>query len=243
MNYSRLLCKADYALFEEHKEVEALVNAQPGLFRYEHEHRKWEYGLCLKFLKSATHDTPQDHGPRTTGRTVLEVGGGGSPLSAMLALRGYEVTVLDPWDASADLKRQTAALGHEVRYVPEELLGFADREAKNRQFDFVVSTSVVEHVPFDHAFVDAMARLARRATFLTTDFHPTGQPFSQAHHRTYNEVSLFALGTVQARRGFELADDAIPRRPGCCLPEWDYRPEHELVYQYTFASLAMVKAI
>jgi 2-polyprenyl-3-methyl-5-hydroxy-6-metoxy-1,4-benzoquinol methylase len=181
--------------------------------RFEHEHRRWEYGLTIKAL--------QEIG----AKKVLEVGGGGSLLVPLAYLSGMEVIEVDPWDCTETLEKQAQKLNSgPIRYFQQDFLDF-DLDEK---FDAVVCTSVIEHVEeHESFFLKLLEYVAPEGLLiLTTDFHPTGNTFSTNHRRTYSEESL--LKYIDMAKGFTVFGDG-----------YDYKYSGNHVYQYTFASLVL----
>lgn len=198
------LTPSSYYGLPEAQEVADFIKQNTG-YRYEHEHRKWEYGQALQFIRQ--HDV----------KTVLNVGGGNSPLSSMLAREGREVTEIDPNPPS----RTFAGIKYINDKFPKSGLG---------KFDAVISTSVIEHVQTrDIEFFTGLLDSSSSLVFLTTDFHPSGVRFSQDHYRTYDKAGMLTLIGIAKTKGFQPADDP------------SYVFEVPMVYNYTFASLALWK--
>ena len=206
MLYSKCLTSEGYIDLPEALEIEQF--AKKGNYRYEHVHRAWEYGLAMTLIK------------QYEPKTMLNVGGGNSPLSMWAAERGVEVTEIDP--------NKPSQLFANITYIHEPF------PAKGlRQYEFVVCTSVIEHIDKDDMhFFKYLLDHAKDIMFLTTDFHPTGKAFSQAHYRTYNQTDMILMMEIARIRGFDL----IGR-------EFDYTYKDNMVYDYTFASLALVRNV
>lgn len=205
--YNTALQPNSYNDLPEAFEVEQLAVGN-NQFRYEHVHRKWEYGLALKLIRELQP------------KSILNVGGGNSPLSSIAAKHCQYVTEIDPNTPSVKFP--------EIAYIDDN---FPTPGLKGK-FDLVLCTSVIEHVETDLFFFRALLTQASRAVFLTTDFHPSGKSFSQAHLRTYNPSSLDDLMDIAYNEfGF--------------LPygELGYGYKTPMVYEYTFASLALVKDV
>jgi 2-polyprenyl-3-methyl-5-hydroxy-6-metoxy-1,4-benzoquinol methylase len=177
-----------------------------GLYRYEHEHRAWEYGLAMKLIKQ--------YNPVS----ILNVGGGNSPLSMWAANRGIEVTEIDP---NVPMRRFPSISYIDANFPTKDL----------GQFELVLCTSVIEHVEDDANFFSSLLTHAKDLVFLTTDFHPSGRAFSPAHLRTYNAEDLLMMIVAAKIKGFS--------------PIWgfDYSYEQAMVYDYTFAALALVRNV
>lgn len=190
---------------EETYEIEQFVGKN-SFYRYEHVQRRWEYGLAMKLIK--------EYEPKT----MLNVGGGNSPLSSWAVTKGVDVTEIDP--------NRPSRLLPDVRYIhqnfPSKDLGV---------YNLVVCTSVIEHVEDHAAFFRALLEHAKDVVFLTTDFHPSGKPFSYDHLRTYNEEDMTIMIHAAKLKGFSP------------IGKLDYRYDGPMVYDYTFASLALVRNV
>lgn len=212
--YSKTLNIADYkALPTEF--VNRTYNDFRDICRFEHDHRRWEYGLAIQALLD------------NDARDILEVGGGGSLLIPLVYLSGNRtVTEVDPWDCSDTLLKQGLRLGL-AEPIPFYHKDFLDLDII-RQFDAVVCTSVIEHVPEHEKFFQKLLSYIKPKGILvlTTDFYPTGEKFSSAHHRTYSEEDL--LTYAESAKGFSFFGDG-----------YDYTFWGSYVYQYTFASLVL----
>jgi len=218
MNFTRVLRPNDYNLFEGHKEIEKLMPKLNSQYRYEHPHRKWEYGLALDFLKESGV------------KTVLEVGGGGSILAPVLAMNGFDVTETDISNGGETVAQQNQILGTNIKFVLADFSeSFESLETKFEEFamfDAVLCVSTIEHVPNHVDMFRNLCLFAEKAVFLTTDFHPSAETFSTAHLRTYNKESLEEYKKIA--EGFDYNVD---------WGDLEYRGN--FVYDYTFASLAM----
>jgi 2-polyprenyl-3-methyl-5-hydroxy-6-metoxy-1,4-benzoquinol methylase len=175
--------------------------------------RKWEYGLALKFLLEIGAET------------VLDVGGGGSLLAPILAHHGMHVTQIDP-DPSGEstVAKQNEILKQSNEFICEDFLKYNGR----KKFDAVLCMSTIEHIKTENekAF---FAKLLKPAPylFLTTDYSPKGKTFSVDHERTYNATALRRLAKLA--KGWDFYGAV------------EYRYVEPLVYDYTFATLALYK--
>ena len=192
------------SIIREANQVDAFIKGQHQ-YRYEHQHRRWEYGLAIALIKEVKP------------KSILNVGGGNSPLSRMAYKYCPYVTEIDP--NVPDTKFP------EIAYIDDEF----PNPGLRGKFDLVLCTSVIEHVEHDHLFFRELLNIARGHVFLTTDFHPTGKQFSMAHLRTYNSSSLEYLMDIAYEHGF------MP------LGEPNYSYKVPMVYDYTFASLTLAK--
>jgi len=180
---SKCLEIADYDNFSEHKIIQEMMDNTEGVYRYEHPHRKWEYGLAMKFLREVE------------ARTVLNIGGANSPLSTALFNLGMEVTEVDP-DAPDERLPNIKYLDKEFPYK-----GIA-------RYDAIVSTSVIEHVSDHMKFFSDILIHADKAVFLTMDFSPEGKTFSKYHIRTYSDTDMatFRSMATSSKYGYEYQD-------------------------------------
>lgn len=201
MFYSKCLDPIDYELFSEHILIDKIMEKGSN-FRYEHHHRKWEYGLAIKVLLEANV------------KTVLNVGGGQSPLSVALKNLGMAVTEIDPMEPTQKID----GIKYIVDLFPIENLP---------KYDAIVCTSVIEHVPNDVLFFKELLMHSNKIVFLTTDFSESGDAHSTAHLRTYSEKELKELIEIAKEYKFDT------------IGEFDYSPTGFHVYDYNFASLAL----
>ena len=194
--------------YEGLPEAQEMVDfARNGLYRYEHDHRKWEYGLAMKLIK--------EYEPKT----ILNVGGGNSPLSLWAANRGIQVAEIDPNPPKSRFPG--------IKYIDESF-----PTPHIGQFELVLCTSVIEHVEDDAPFFRALLDQAKDLVFLTTDFHPSSKAFSQAHLRTYSAEDMYMMIEAAKIKGFSAVGNA-----------YDYTYEVNMVYDYTFAALALVRNV
>lgn len=201
MMYNTVLQPNSYEGLPEAQEVVDFMGKN-FLYRYEHEHRKWEYGLALKLIRE------------TKPETVLNVGGGSSPLSSIITKEVKHMAEIDP-----SVGERFPGITYIVDTFPSSLL--------KGKFDMVVCTSVIEHVTDDYRFFMDLLDLSNKTIFITTDFHPSGKAFSQAHLRTYNEEFILDFIYIAKKNGF------YP------IGELDYTYNRPMVYGYTFASIAL----
>lgn len=217
VRYSKCLAESDYGLtndFEHLDAVRRLLELSGITHRYEHPHRRWEYGLTLAALRSID------------ARTILDVGGGGSLFAPAAAWINAAVTVVDPGDCKAWVKAQSDRINKPLRYIQAEFTP----DAVDGQFDCVTCLSVIEHVEHHEGFLSDLAGKVAPGGLLvlTTDFHPSGDVQCGGHLRTYNAASMERMRADLQARGF--LDYGLP-------PDWSgYTPE---VNGYTFASLVM----
>ena len=214
--YSKCLTQADFASFSEHALIEPFLQKIHPNYRYEHPMRKWEYGLALKFLLEVGAET------------VLDVGGGGSALAPILNHYGMQVTQIDPDPSGiATVAAQNEILGSDIQFINEDFLEFKGR----KKFDAVICMSTIEHIETRENERLFFQKLLKKAPFLflTTDFSPKAKVFSPDHYRTYNPLSMSKLINMAKKSKF------------APYGEVDYAYGGAMVYDYTFASLALAK--
>lgn len=203
--FCKTLQPGDYETFTEHRDVLAL--ASTNIYRYEHEHRKWEYGLALKLAKQIN---PQ---------SILNIGGGNSPLSSLLVREiKVPVTEIDPSNIGST---KFPGITYNFDSFPSSSIGV---------HEFIVCTSVIEHVPDDMEFITELLKYATKSVFLTMDFHPSGNKFFDAHLRTYNESNIGTI--IKLAQNYNFSP----------IGELSYNYTTPMVYGYTFASLSLIKS-
>jgi len=136
-----------------------------------------------------------------------------------LKAKGYEIDAIDP-------------------LFDIDLAEFFERHAGKRYYDVIFSTSVLEHVPDDEAFMSQIAALLAPGgvAILTMDFkenYVVGEPIPQTDERFYTTERLLRL--------------LLPHLHGCKLldaPDWsEHQPDFELGgCNYGFAALLFQKS-
>jgi SAM-dependent methyltransferase/ADP-heptose:LPS heptosyltransferase len=215
--FSKTLHPKDYGWIGEAQHIHNMISVlQNAAFRFEHQHRHWEYGLVVKALRA------------NQTKTVLDVGGGGSLFAPSAAWVGMEVTQVDPSDCAELARQQSLKIGHPLRYYCQDFLDFSSTDV----FDAVCCISVIEHVPKEREFFLKLLQYVKTGGLLalTTDFHPSGTAMVDGHLRTYNQQTLTGLAQLAQEQGFEY----FGSKPNY---SW-YGPQ---VNSYTFASLIMKK--
>lgn len=196
--------------------VNRTYNEFKNICRFEHDHRRWEYALAIDVLMS------------NKSENILEVGGGGSLLIPLIYRSPVAMvaTEVDPWDCSDELRKQEAQLEltESIRYFQKDFLDFELDE----KFDAVVCTSVIEHVPEHKKFFLKLLDYVEQGGLLvlTTDFHPSSEPFSANHLRTYSERDM--LDYIELAEGFTVYGEG-----------YDYTYWGNYVYEYSFGSLVL----
>lgn len=217
INYSKTLHLKDYTWIGEAEHITNILSLLDGIpLRFEHLHRRWEYGLALHALRE------------NQTKTLLEVGGGGSAFAPSAAWLGMEVTQVDVEDLGEWIRQQAQKIRVPMMYIQKDFLNFDTQE----RFDAVTCFSVIEHVLRETDFFLRLLQYIKVGglLILTTDFHPSGTAIVKEHLRTYNERMLFQLISLARANGFESFG-----------PKPDYTYHGANVNSYTFASLVMKK--
>ena len=216
MIYSKAFEVQDYENFDEHSYFTYLYNSWGNKvpFRYEHEHRKWEYGIALKVIQE--RDV----------KTILDVGGGSSLFSPGLANLDYDVTQVNLDEDDKTIKKQSKFVGKDIKYIQTDFLTYKGR----KKYDVVVCNSVLEHVPDDVEFFKKLLNYVKigGVLVLTVDYNSSGKQFSGSHLRTYNRKALVELINIAHRDGFSPYKN-----------KYEYLDISNVVYDYTFASLIL----
>lgn len=215
--YCKSLNPVDYGFFTEDqhvKNVSMLLNMVGAPYRFEHEHRLWEYGIVLNALR------------KFNIMTVLDVGGGGSLFAPAAAFLHMNVTQVDPGDVGGWISTQAHSLDL-VDRMHHEQVWFT--EYQGTTFDAVTCISTLEHVQDDVAFFDKLLDHAEMLVAITVDFSPDGEKKLDGHLRTYNERTMLDMIDRAAKRGFYPPNGH------------NYRHFGEYVHNYSFASLILVK--
>jgi hypothetical protein len=145
---------------------------------------------------------------------ALDVGGAGSPLFHMFEAMGWDTTVVDPQ------------------------LNWPLHEYRDRSYLLVTCISVLEHIPLPELpqFWDDLAAVVAPGglLFLTMDIQENIEPDTKHFHwmRTW-------LPSLAAWVG--LAESEFPSRGFEKFGGFDYSWHGPQVYDYSFASLALVK--
>lgn len=144
--------------------INGILPEMNGKYDLQHEHRKWEYGLALRFLRELGGV-----------RSVLDIGAGNSPFSYILHRFGYEVS-------SADIMPVPA-----VRPSwPATIRWYNLEDSKDLpSFDVVISIGTIEHISDDKEALEYWWGLSKKGMFVTYDCTETGERLVKWHLRTY----------------------------------------------------------
>ncbi len=211
--YSKTLSLQDYKDIPEMNFVTYMKDRLHGTYLPCHEHRSWQYGLCLHALRT--------HG----AKRILEVGGTYSIFAASAAWFGMDVTVVDPDGAGVELFARQNIIQqfqeHRVHLVQKDFMHYWTR----KKFDAVVCHSLLEHIEDDHSFFLRLLNFVREGglLYLTVDFHESGLVVG-SHLRSYNQARLNDFIQIAQKYGFDLYGGAA-----------DYS------FQGEFASLALIR--
>lgn len=182
----------------------------------QHPLRRWEYAMALRALQTW----------RALGhvaRVIYDVGGAGSPFTAMVQAVSGPLSLLRIVDPELPIVEGPATLAQELQRHPP--LGSA-----------VFCLSVLEHVEDLEEFCRHLGCLVAPSglLFLTMDYcDGVGDPPIDTYHfrwmrrRIFNEASLQRVR--ETFQGFTLLGDRDASYSG------------PLIYDYTFCSLALVK--
>lgn len=214
-----------------------LVEARRRLVPYDvlagqHEARWWEYAMAHRAIDDwchwywAEHPTATD---RDAPRVFCDVGGAGSKFWASLtALTQEPIVVIDP-----DVQIPPSPNG-DHGFFPCTVEAYAAANT-HHQFDCITAISVIEHLDQLRPFIRACRMLLKDGglLFLTTDcWNLDGDDVAHFHwmrKRIYNPETLRRL-TNQIR---EVGFASFGRT------DWTYHGN--TVFDYSFASLAMIK--
>lgn len=196
--------------------------AEEGWDSEQHPYRRWEYAMALEALRRAfpskkIHLRTADFGSRE------------SMFARVLHRLGHDVTVYDRPEVLPQV-----APDEKNFHTVGRLLGQLTEEDHGR-YDAVFSISVLEHTEDDQAaWRDLLRTVAEHGlVFITVDFAPS-QPdhyvMANLRRRIYTQPDLEFLQRVAEQEGFHV----LGRRT-------DWRWAGPWVYDYTFASLGVVR--
>jgi SAM-dependent methyltransferase len=210
------------------------------IFRYEatlgqHEARWWEYAMAHRAIATwyeSVGEYLEGRSPQViagTGGPLLlaDVGGAGSRFAqSLVALTSEDILTIDPEPRAADLSRVVPYVGTVEQFAAQ---------MSHNQFDCLTAISVIEHLENVIPFLRACHMLLKPGglLFLTTDcWNKEGEDVAHFHWMRKRIYTPESLGRLM-KRCRELGFGAGSR----C--DWTYHGD--TVYDYSFASLAMVK--
>jgi 2-polyprenyl-3-methyl-5-hydroxy-6-metoxy-1,4-benzoquinol methylase len=184
---------------------------------FNHEHRKWEYGMVYKALDA------------NKSKIILDIGGAGAIFAPSMAWVGISVHQIDTEDSSSLVNSQNPFIPVPITFEKADFVTYEN----TKKYDAVIAISVIEHVIEDEKFFRKMLSLVNDGGLvcLTTDFHPSGTQIVPFHLRTYNKESLLKLSEIAKEEGFEFFKGK---------PSYNHFAEN--VNGCTFASLIMKRA-
>lgn len=161
----------------------------------------WVDATALRMIRDAELRTVVSHFP--PGSRILEVGGGSGWQAATLASLGYEVESVD-----LDTNPYSQVLEWPVKTYDGKLLPFRDRT-----FDIVFSSNVLEHVPDLDGLMREIGRVIK-PDGLAVHLMPTPQwrlTTFVAHYPWAVKLAIALIGRRPASSGQRMT---VPDRPG-----------------------------
>ncbi len=166
---------------EDYKELAQEVEFIDGVlsklehYSLNHEHRKWEYAMALRAIKSV--------GIPYYITKVLDAGSGASPFPLILHEAGYDVECVDRIDRpKAQRNWWWQPVWHNV-----------DHKFKRAEYDFVTAIGVIEHVKDDDDMLERWWAIANSGMFITYDSSSDGRVIApDIHYRTYTVEQMVA---------------------------------------------------
>lgn len=219
MIYNKTLHPDDYeklTLARYLEFVNTFLGKRGSRFRFEHEHRKWEYALGLHLAV--------EHGCKS----ILDVGGGSSIFAPAATILGFNVTQVDPRRDRGWVAQQSKAIGRRINYTQEDFFKYKPVT----QFDCVACISVIEHVPEHKKFFEKLLTCVTPGgvLYLTTDYHESGGRIVRGHLRTANTRLLLQYADIAIATGFTRYVSDLG---------WDYLDGGTYVNGYNFAAMAL----
>jgi SAM-dependent methyltransferase len=162
------------------------------------------------------------------GDAALDVGFGLGYGLQILAAKAERLAGVDI-DEKAVSRGKRVFAGHprvqEIQAYDGKRIPFADQS-----FDVVSCVEVIEHVPDYDAFLDELARVARRAVFLTTPIRrpdytlPDGRPKNYFHLREWSHAELDA---ILRKHGFRVQWHFLSGKSEVHVGKWTDAPVAE----------------
>lgn len=205
------------------------VNRIPDALEGQHAQRRWEYAMAVEAILQWIRTVDPHTIPDTPWPRLGDVGGAGSNLYKVLgAFSLLPIDRIDPLLPAVDLAG--------ARHWRVGLDDYAAGASMAGRLDVLCCISTIEHVPQPalRHFLRAARTVLRPGglLFLTTDYWNLDGPDTAHFHwmreRIYNPDSIRLLQKMARSERFE----------GFGRTEWAYHGPQ--VYDYTFASLALV---
>lgn len=202
-----------------------------------HHHRFWEYGMALKALYSWCDGIVKVK----PSHNLLDVGAGLSLLGPTICwAEEIGITEVEPnTEYAKDRDICNSALlelncPYYITWAGTQLSTFRQWHNTSNFYDAVFSISVMEHVAADHEFLRSLADMVKQdgLLFLTTDVMPRsgkGFHFDNLREHNYTVDDIKSKISYLESKGFSL------------LGESDLEYKGDQVFNYSFASIAMVK--
>ena len=150
------------------------------------------------------------------GRRTMDVGGAGSPLYLMLEERDFHTVIVDP------------KVSHALQAAAEAKL----------TADFVTCISTIEHVEDFFPFLDGLAQVTKPGgvLFLTVDiWDPPVESTRDTAHFHWMRERIFTPKT------WRMTAEQLKTKGFRFLGEQDWEYHGNQVYNYSFASIALIK--
>lgn len=223
---SKCMNSEDILVLEEERRTILSYDAMVG----QHEARWWEYSMAHRAIQEWDHTDGFLGGGRPAPLLLADVGGAGSRFAhSLVAQTSEDILLIDP-HTGPEVIEECGRLAP----VPLTVEQYA-ATAVHGQLDCLTAISVIEHVENYRPFLRACHMLLKPGglLFLTTDcWNKEGPDVAHFHwmrKRIYNPESLGKLAMSCRELGFK----SFGRT------DWTYHGD--TVYDYAFASLAMVK--
>lgn len=240
---SKTMREADYEELKWESGIVGLAQVSAGPpHPYQHQHRKWEYAMMFRaYGMWVTRKGGKSKKPWEVGD--FGCGVGLSP--AIMLMAGNNVSLYETWAhgdeeafqlaACASIKKSRPNVAGTYRMLHRPLGGLVLEDYG--RYDVSLCISTLEHIKeYQKAFQDLLRTVKPEGMlFLTTDFADIEDDGYHFHwlrggkmftKRVYEELVDLAKAD-----GFKLLGET----------DWSWSEENRLVYNYGFASLALVR--
>ena len=252
MLMSRTMLPEDYSELQKEIGYNAGVQSRIGPRDWrQHKHRDWEEAMALKALKE--FHSIKMHGPMAAMTNmvplfVADFGCGAGLLPAILLAYGCDITMYEVWSMGnvadkAQCLRQADKIGHMYTLIDGIGLGTLP-ERHYGKYDAAFSISVIEHIEDEEAALEDLVNCLKPTglIFLTMDYADRDEDDYELNHlrvRIYNQEKMERIAYKLRGYGFEhLSTSDEPKDLNAWMSEGDWP---EMVNNYTFASLAMIR--